>query len=306
MLTIDSNINDSIRTIYNIEGGKLRFLETTRTMLTVANQDTYQIPNGLRKIIDVYISTNTGNPLTSTIYVPEMVFDPTKWKLVLAMRLGTSDWPYFTYVEAQTFKIQPVPASAGNTITIRGRINTSDLSQPDYTTGTIASVANAGVAVVGGGTSWTSAMAGRYLQITQTTAANGGDGMWYQIASVTDGTHLTLVKPYEGTAIVTSAAAYTIGQCSYVPEAYDIAIVYRSAALYWQNQNDLVRSKTYWTLYDGGNEAGYSNSYGGIISQMLATEGETEEGAYVPPFAGDRGQWPFAPYYLPYQDASGF
>lgn len=306
MVTVNTDINDSIRTICNLQGGKLRFLESTKTMLTVANQDTYQIPNGFRKLIDMYISTSAGDPLTHTIYVPEMIFDPTKWKLVLAMRLGTSDWPYFTYVENTTFKIQPVPATDGNTITLRGRLQTRDLTIQDYTTGSIVSVANAGTAVVGTGTVWTADMVGRYIQITETSATNGGDGFWYQIATWTDATHISLTKPYEGTSISAGTAAYTIGQCSVIPEAYDVAIVYRSAALYWQNQNDLVRSKTYWTLYDGGNEAGYTQVYGGLIGQMLANEGETEEGAYIPPFSRDRGGWAFPPYYLPYQDASGF
>lgn len=306
METVDVNINDSIRTICNLQGGKLRFLETTKDMLTVADQMTYQIPNSFRKLIDLYVTTNSGDPLTSTIYVPEMIFDPTKWKLVLAMKLGSSNWPYFTYVEDTTYKIQPVPSSDGNTITLRGRLQTSDLTMADYTEGTIVSVANEGTAVIGSGTTWTADMIGRYLQIPQTTAAGGGDGMWYKIGGWTDATHISLVKPYEGTAIVAGSAAYVIGECSVIPEAYDVAIVYRATALYWQNQNDLVRSKTYWMLYDGGNEAGYSQIYAGLIGQMLANEGETEEGAYVPPFSRDRGGYPFAPYYLPYQDASGF
>jgi len=57
-------------------------------------------------------------------------------------------------------------------------------------------------------------------------------------------------------------------------------------------------------LYDGGNEAGFSKEYGGLISQMLATEGETEEGSYIPPFASS-SNLPQAPYYQPYQNASG-
>lgn len=48
-------INDSIRTICNLQGGKLRFLEATKSMYTVADQETYQIPNGFRKLIDMYV-----------------------------------------------------------------------------------------------------------------------------------------------------------------------------------------------------------------------------------------------------------
>lgn len=307
MTILDTYINDSIRTICNLQGGKLRFLEATKDMVTVANQEAYQIPNGFRKLIDMYIYSDAGTDPAgrSTIYSPEMIFDPTKWKLIKQYRLGTQDVPYFTYVENQKFYIQPIPSTSGNKITLRGRLQTRDLTIPDYTTGAIVSVANGGTAVVGSGTTWTADMVGRYIKITNTTAANGGDGFWYEIGSYTSSTSIGLLKPYEGTSIVAGSAAYVIGQCSVIPEAYDIGVVYRSTALYWQNQNDLVRSKTYWTLYDGGMEAGYTDQYGGLMLQMLSNEGETEEGSYIPP-AGSTTNLPQAPYYLPYQDASGF
>lgn len=303
MTVVDNNVNDSIRTICNLQGGKLRFLESTKEMTTVANQQTYQIPNGFRKLIDMYIYDGVGAS-TDTIYSPRMVFDPTLWKRILQSHLGTQQVPYFTYVEGTTFKIQPIPSVTGNLIVLRGRLQTRDLSIADYTTGTITSIANGGTAVVGSGTTWTADMVGRYIKITETTAANGGDGFWYQIGTYTSATSIGLVKPYEGTSIAAGSAVYTIGQCSVIPEAYDVAIVYRATALYWQNQNDLVRAKTYWMLYDGGNEAGYSKEYGGLISQMLATEGETEEGAYIPPFGTQSNI--NRNYYYPWQLASGF
>lgn len=305
METIDSNINDSINTICNLQGGKLRFLEATKEMATVASQETYQIPNGFRKLIDMYIYSGSGSS-SDTIYAPEMVFDPTKWKRILQYRLGTQDVPYYTYVENTTYKIQPIPSSSGNLIVLRGRLQIRNLSIADYTTGTITSIANGGTAVVGSGTTWTADMVGRYIQITETTAANGGDGFWYEIGSYTSATSIGLTKPYEGTSISAGTAAYTIGQCSVVPSAYDVGIVYRATALYWQNQGDLTRAKTYWLMYDGGMEAGYNKDYGGLMLQMLSNEGETEEGAYIPPFASNSNTVANAPYYFPYQQSSGF
>lgn len=298
-------INDSIRTICNLQGGKLRFLEATKSMYTVADQETYQIPNGFRKLIDMYVYSGSGSSSSDVIYSPEMIFDPTKWKLILQYKLGTQSVPYFTYVESKTYKIQPIPSATGNLIVLRGRLQTRDLTIPDYTTGSIVSIANAGTDVVGTGTTWTADMVGRYIQITETTAANGGDGFWYEIATFTDATHISITKPYEGTSIVAGTAAYTIGQCSVIPEAYDIAVVYRAVALYYQQQDQLARAKTYWMMYDGGMEAGYSKEYGGLISQMLANEGETEEGAYLPPF-GSTNSIQRAPYYYPMVDATGF
>lgn len=296
--------NDSIRTICNLQGGKLRFLEATKDMETVADQEAYLIPNKFRKLIDMYIYSGSGGS-SDTIYSPEMVYDPTKWKLIKQYRLGTQDVPYFTYVENQKYYIQPIPSTSGRKITLRGRLNVRDLTIADYTTGTIVSIANQGTALVGSGTTWTADMVGRYIQIAETTAANGGDGFWYEIGSYTSATSIGLLKPYEGTAISAGAATYTIGQVPVIPEAYQMGIIYRSCALYWENKQDEEKAKKYWLKYDGGNEAGISDTYGGLIGQMLANEGETEEGSYVPPF-GSTNNLPQAPYYFPFQQGTGF
>lgn len=368
------SLNDSIRTICNLQGGKLRFLEATKNMVTIANQESYQIPNGFRKLIDMYIYSGSGSS-SDTIYAPEMVFDPTKWKLIKQYRLGTSDVPYFTYVENTSFKIQPIPSTDGNLITLRGRLKVRDLTIEDYTTGTITSVpytttftgvvaegatsatlsgawslptgeyqikfsndelraatftnlstsvtwdtettssatasitvngSGGGSIVTGSGATWTQDMVGRYIQITETTAANGGDEFWYQIGEYIDSTHLALLTPYEGTAISAGSATYVIGQVPVVPEAYQMAIVYRAVALYWENKEEVGKAKVYWLKYDGGNEAGYNQNYGGLIGQMIENEGETEEGAYIPPFGQFNSSIQYAPYYFPFQLASGF
>ena len=298
----DIYLNDSIRTICNLQGGKLRFLEATKDMTTVADQPSYQIPAKFRKLIDLYIYSGSGTS-TDTIYSLEMIFDPTKWKLVLQSRLGTSSTPYFVYVEDQKFYINPTPSVTGNQITLRGRVNVPDLSIADYTTGTITTIANQGTALTGNGTTWTADMVGRFIKIPQTTAALGGDGLWYEIGAYVSATALTLLKPYEGTAIAAGTATYTIGQVPVIPEAYQMAIVYRAVALYWEDKTSPKKARGYWLRYDGGNEAGLSNDYGGLIGQMLANEGETEEGAYIPPSSlNSLGQ---APYYDSYQNASG-
>lgn len=297
-------INDSIRTICNLQGGKLRFLETTKDMVTVASQEGYQIPNKFRKLIDMYVYSGSGAS-TDSLYTPEMVFDPVRWKQIKQARLGEADVPEFAYVENTKFYLNPTPATSGHKITLRGRLNVRDISIADYTTGTIVSVANQGTAVVGSGTTWTADMVGRYIQIGQTTAANGGDGFWYEIGGYTSSTAITLTKPYEGTAIVAGSATYTIGQVPPIPEAYQAAILYRAAATYWEDKSEMEKAKRFWLRYDGGNEAGYSQTYGGLIGQMLENEGETEEGAYIPPFGSNRNVAGTA-YYDGWQNASGF
>jgi hypothetical protein len=300
MSKIDTYLNDSIRTVCNLQGGKLRFLETTKDMVTVADQETYEIPNSIRKLMDIYLYDGTGAS-TDTIHSPRVIYDPKMYKNVLQSHLGTSEVPYFVYVQGKQYKIQPIPSTSGNKITLRGRLNTRDLSIADYTTGTIDSITTATTTLTGSGTTWTASMIGRYIQIDD---ASGGDGFWYEIGAFTSTTVLELVKPYEGTTITGGSATYTIGQTSVIPEAYDVSVVHRSTALWWGNQKDLVRAKAYWLNYDGGKEAGFSDNYGGLINEMLANEGETEEGAYIAPMNGRNSL--NRNYYYPWQNGSGF
>lgn len=371
-------LNDSIRTICNLQGGRLRFLETTVNLRTVANRASYEIPNKFRKVMDTYVTVGTADPndptSRNTIYMPEMVFDPARWKLILAFRLGTNDYPYFAYVQNQQLLFQPVTASNDNTITIRGRLKTIDLTIEDVTAGNIVQVpkmatftgvvpegavsatlnaiwdlptdlytvffdngdqriaqftlastavtwvdptiAAAGASVTvgteeGGGivtgqtTSFGKQMIGRYIKVAD-FGYPAGDGFWYEIADVLSSTVLALTKAYEGYQLTGNTIPYIVGQASVIPEAYDIAVVYRAVALYWTDKGQPDKANKYWKLYDGGNEAGLVDEYGGVIGQMLANEGETEEGAYVPPFGNDIATIMQAPYYFPYQLASGF
>jgi hypothetical protein len=273
--------NQSLRTVASIRNGKWKWLETVETVNTVANQQTYQVPNKIRKVTDVYVTVGTGS--TAVIYMPIPVFDPFKWKEVLSSRLGYSDVPRFYYVQDDVIYFSPIPQTSSNVISIRGRVDLRDMVMDDYSTGTITDIANGGTTVTGSGTTWTTGMAGSYIRITFTGAANVGDGFWYKIASVTSATVLELSKPYQGDSIVAGSATYTIGQVSVIPEAYQDAPIYRTIALYWGAKGNTDRSALYWRMYDGGVEAGLSKDYGGLIGQMLEESGETVEGSYVSP-----------------------
>jgi len=291
----NQRINDSIRTVCNIRGGKWWFLETVKTLNTVASQQAYQIPQGLRKVMDVTVTVGTQ------LYPTTVVYDDETWNRIISANLGESDVPMFVYQKGTQLLFSPIPASSSNTISIRGRISNPDMTVADLTTSTVTSIANGGTAMVisGGGLA---SMADKYIRITNTGVANTGDGLWYKIASAT-ATTITLVAPYEGTTIAAGTAACTIAQMSPIPEAYDMAPIYRSVALYWTDKSDLKKAETYWRLYDGGQEAGLANIPGGLIGQMIENESTTIEGNYVSPSILNQQT---APYYYPRQDASGF
>lgn len=362
-------INDSIRTIYNIRGGKWWFLEKLIEISTIAGVRGYEVPNKLRKLMDLWVTVGNVD------YLPEPIFDPNKWKLVLAYRMGTSDVPYFYYRQGNKVLLAPIPATDDNVISIRGRVQPADLIFADYTTGTIVTIPysttltavvasgdtsatlsgawgfptgeyqvlfssgetrlvtltsaattatwddalteaatatitvssdTGGTIITGSGTSWATGMEGRFIKITATSAANGGDGEWYEVATVFDTTHLALTKPYTGDNITAGSATYTMGQVSLIPEAYDMAVVYRAAAIYWRDKGSNTKATMFWKLYDGGQEAGLSPVPGGLIGQMIQNEGETIEGAYIPPFASTANLVNLGAWWSPWQgDATG-
>lgn len=227
----DKLINQATRKLLAL--AKWPFRNREYTVTTVASQQAYQVSAYIEKVLACKIT------IGGTSYTVRECPSLETWYR-LNSTLVTSDIPeYFVLLNGQ-IQFYPIPASAGNTITLAGRLAIKDLSIADYTTGTITTLAAAGTAVTGSGSTWTAGMAGRYIQFNEAT---GGDGRWYEIASVTDGTHLVLTKPYGGTAIAAGSVTYTIGQVSLIPENYqDIPVLEAVRAYYELVQPDATRA----------------------------------------------------------------
>lgn len=169
------------------------------------------------------------------------------------------------------------------------------------------------VAAVGGGsiltmstTDMTADFVGRWIRITQTSAAGGGDGYWYQIGAFYSSTLIALSKPYQGTELSGATAACTIGFITFEPEIYQSAALYRTFARWWQFKENTVLSERYWKMYDGGVEAGYTDKVGGLVGQMLEEANMSMEGPYIPPWPRDGADSRTGlAYYNPWLDATG-
>lgn len=298
--------NQSRRTVALIRGGNWPWLEIEKTVLTTQDIDFVYVPNDMRRITAVRTTVGTGNEVT--VYLPKLIFDEQKWQGILALRLGSNQYPYFVFQRGQKLLLNPIPSVTDTPVILIGRRQTRDVNIADYTTGSIVSIANGATTVTGTGTSWTSGMAGQYIRITQTAAANGGDGYFYEVASITDSTHLELVKPYQGTSVSAAMAAYVLGQITYEPEGWDLAPILRALALYWQYKENMVLATSYWVQFDGGQEIGKlppDSPPGGMIGQMLEEAGETMDGHYIEPWDNVNGLNGIA-YWYPWQQGSGF
>jgi hypothetical protein len=224
----DTFINSEIRALLGKHPWP--FLKKTRTASTTASTQYVTVPAGFRRIDTVTVTVGT------TVYSPKLSPSREHWNRI-NYSSTTSNTPQWYYIIDGLCYFYPTPASSSNTVTFTGIKNFKDLSIADYTTGSIVSVANGGTAVVGTGTTWTAAMTGRLIRITDSDTTNKGDGEWYEIASVGSTTSLTLAKPYLGTAISAGTAAYTIGQMSPIPDGYQEIPVYRAAARYWAKED---------------------------------------------------------------------
>lgn len=218
------------------------FLAVTDTLATVASQQAYEIPARIGKLNAVTVT------VSSTIYTPTLVSSERRWQELNATT-DTSDIPTFYFIRGRKIELYPASSTTNGTITFYGRREVRDLNVADYTTGTITTLAASGTAVTGSGTTWTAPMAGRYLRITYSDTANTGDGFWYEISSVGSSTALTLVKPYEGTAIAAGSAAYTIGQMPVLPETYHVLPLFYACWQYFLIQGD-ARAGSYKLQYD--------------------------------------------------------
>lgn len=238
------------------------FLERVRTLTTTASTQFTNLPYDCSIVRSIAV-TPTGQ---TTKYTPDLAPSRKFWD-DLNMTQTTSDIPEYYYVTDGQVGLWPIPASTGNTITVSQKTAVLDLNRADYTAGTIVSITSGSTTVTGSGTSWTNAMVGRYIKITNTDATNQGDGRWYEISSVTSTTVLEIERKYGGNTITAGSAGYIIGQMPLLPEDYQYLPWAYAAGVYWAKEVD-ERGGVFSSMYETGLSnliKAYSTSTTGMV-----------------------------------------
>lgn len=244
------------------------FLEQDFTITTVASQQDYDLVPTIDKVLSVSVLTSTFRT------VPKLAPTLEEWDRINSTTATTSNYPEWYFVYNNQISFYPIPSDSSSTITVHARLKPVSLNKADYTTGTVSVVSNLGTTVTGSGTSWTDGMVGSYIQITADNAANKGDGFWYQITAVGSTTSLTISRAYQGTAITAGAAAYTIGQISLLPEAYDILPVYKSCQQYFTSIQPMPgEADRFAAQYENGIKM-LKQSYGSRSGDVLIDTGD--------------------------------
>lgn len=220
--------------------------EKKKTATTVSSQQAYQIPS------DILWPKTVTVTVGSTVYTLMEVEDQDEWNRINVIT-QTGVPQFFFYrprfgVHGGEIQLFPIPGSSSYTITLIGEATDRDLSADSYSDGTVT-LTSGSATVTGSGTTFTSAMVGRYLRSTSTTS----DGLWYRIASRTSNTEITLENVYEGET--QSGATYQIDEAFSLPEEMQQLPIWGALSEYFSMKRDIEQEGKYLAKYNAGLEA---------------------------------------------------
>jgi len=211
---------------------------TNKTFSLVAGQQFYQTPEDCIRLKSVTVT------ISSIAYPLTLIEDEDTWNR-LNMTVTTSSVPEYFYIRgSDEFGIWPKPsASVSDAGSINYERRMRDMSQADYTTGTIT-ITNNSAAVVGVATTFTALMVGRSVKVND---ANG-DGMWYKISAFTDATNITLENTYAGATAGT--LSYVIGELPDIPEECHESLIDYACYRYYMRRKDSQSAGGFKSLFD--------------------------------------------------------
>ena len=216
----------------------------------------------------------------TTQYNAELIQDIELWRQINSTTTqSTSNFVQFCFIKNDRIELYPIPSSA-NTATIRYRFIEKELTQDDYTTGTITTLANEGTAITGSDSTWTAGMVGRYFKIN-------ADGQWYKISTFTSTTSIALQNEYQGTAIAAGSEAYTIGQIANIPPGTHELAVYYAVWRWALMKKDVQMGREFERMWKEG------------IGDALATSADRSSSGVVRSRFGIRRRGIVNPNYFP-------
>jgi len=240
----DTLINIATKTVISAKDWDFLWRQYTKT--TVAGESTIKLPAYTQKPAGIYVTVGSYR------YTPTEVTNREDWDRLKVTTIS-SDIVTHYFVYDGAIELCPTPSTTGNVVTFNAKRLQKDLTRADTAgTAVITTIATSGVVttITQSDADWSAGMIGTYIRIDETNAAKGGDGVWYEIATVPTASTLTLVKTYGGTAIATATADYTIGEVSLIPEAHQALPVYVALKQYYASVDpDVKKSELYAKMY---------------------------------------------------------
>ena len=225
-------LNDKVREILSL--GDWMFNRGEFTDLTEADKQYYPLAynNWRTRKVTVKVGTVT--------YTLSEVKSEVDWGILNRTDVSsTTPTNYHIKSSTNELGLYPISSTAGYTITQSFQKKVRSYGETDYATGTVT-VTSGSADVVGSGTTFTSAMVGRYLKVAN---------FWYEITGYTDATHITIREYGENTS---AGAIYTISEASPLPDGQENLPLYGSLAIYFQSRENPAQANQYEALYQNG------------------------------------------------------
>ena len=256
---IKREINNTVSSLTNLLK-EYKLQPTPSSVATVAGTQYYDYPAGFSKLESARIDVGSITPPL------EVVNSQARWDYLTQLDVS-SGFPTAIFPRQYDFGLYPTP-SAIYTVYLTGSFYPIYMTADDYNTGTIT-LTNADATVIGSGTTFTSAMAGRFL--VQSDSNGDPNDNWYKIDTFTDTTHVELIRNYSGTTA--SSLNYIIGQSPEIPEELHDFIPYDVASKYYMIwKKDFKQAKAlanyfYTGDFDNPNRRG-STIKGGVLKTL--------------------------------------
>jgi hypothetical protein len=242
--------------------------QQTLTTTTIASQQFYYYPPGIVSVDDAMVTIGTRQ------FPVNPVYDQHTWNEINAIPFQGALWPQFVFNRRDDFGLWPTPQDA-YTLTLNAFMRDRNLLVADYSSGTISLTAGSAT-VTGASTTFTPAMVGRWLTVTDT--ATPGQGFWYRIRSYSSATSINLDTFWAGSNA--SSVTYRIGETPELPEEAHVLLAAGTAADYYAGmQADITQAtwfnNVFWTG-DGNNNArnmGNKDVAAGLIGLMNKYQG---------------------------------
>lgn len=237
------------------------FTRKAKTADIVDGQQYYQLPPDCVRVIKVRAKQSSGE----NRYPLRKISDEDSWD-ALNTTNQRGDWATCYFVRgSDEIGIFPTPSSnitAG--LNIAYELRDKDLTQADYTAGTVA-LTQGSTTVTGTDTVFTQSMIGRTLKVT-----DGTDGFTYRISGYSSSTSITLEEPYVG--LSGSGKTYKIGESFLFPEEYRDAPVDFALSRFYEMRNNKERAAYHLGRYKSALDDAKA-LYASSNSSSVITEG---------------------------------
>lgn len=232
-------------TSLNSYNGTFTITVTSTTTFTYTMNNSV---NGVSAMSSPYIPYPPGEITIDGVFItvgsvnfPLRIIDTTMgWEQLNAILIQASALPQFYFPRRDDFAIWPIPQGTYQG-TLLYHYRDRNLSVDDYSTGTVSLTQNSNV-VAGSGTTFTSAMVGRWFTVTDTTVP--GQGYWFRIQNQVDSTHVSLWNNWPNANA--SSVSYRIGESPEIPEEGHIVLSDGVTADFYGGMRKDPQANTWW------------------------------------------------------------